>query len=1127
MSLQFYFGPSDEDLCNRVYEDLIRESMEQRNTQFLVLVPDQFTMQTQKQLVQMHPRGGILNIDVLSFGRLQHRVLEELGKELPPTLDDTGKSLLLQKIASSIQEQCPVLGGNLHRQGYIHEIKSAISEFMQYGISVSDVDKLIAFAKGRGALQGKLRDLKTIYEAFAAYIREQFITTEETMDVLSTLIPQSAIVRNSVIVLCGFTGFTPIQYRLIQALMQASKEFRISLCLAQEENPYVMKGEQDLFFLTRKTVEELERMAWDLKVSHNRNQDVFVPLEKEKDALRFLTQNLFTYSKARYEKETDELVLFETMTAKGEIEKCAAFIKELVLEKGYAYRDIAVIAGNLEEIAPFVETEFARIQIPFFLDATKGLRLNPLTELLRSALRLYEKKFSHEAVMHYMRSGLADFTIEEIDAFENYILETGICGISKYTKTFAICPKHTTLEELEQLNDIRSRFMEQVKPLCFGKKEKASVLVETLYQFLVGLRVEEKLHAYKEAFAKELDQTREKEYAQVYRLVMELLDQIYQLLGEEEITPEEFAELLEAGIGEIQVGSIPQQVDRVLVGDMERTRLPKVKVLFFVGMNDGNIPRAVSGGGIISDMDREFLQASSMQLAPTPRQQMYIQRFYLYLNLTKPSHALYLSYSRLNNAGKSMRPAYLIGELKKMYPKLSTRYPEKAPMLEQVVSFADGKGYLAAGLRQYAAGLLDERQEKELFTLYNAFAGQKEREKLEKGAFLTYDGEALSKAVALALYGKELYGSISRLETYAACAMHHFLQYGLSLQERKEFGFESVDMGNVFHAVLEHFSKGLAQDGTDWFHFDRQYAESAVQKQLEQTAAIYGASVLYSTHRNMYAVNRMERILVRTVLTLQQHLLEGDFEPREYEMRFGKDETMESVNLPLGQEEWIRLHGSVDRLDVAKTEDQVMVKIVDYKSSAKEFDANLVYQGLTLQLPVYMNYALERIGKQYPQQEVIPAAMLYYQVFEPFLTTEKELDDDALAEKMKKELRAGGVVNDADDVLYHLDKNMTTDSFVIPVGKKKDGSFNAASRVLSLEEMQLVSSFVTKKITQMGQEILQGTITTNPYKLDKKSACTYCSFKAVCGFDEKIPGCERRKIGKQSKDDSIEKMKEF
>ena len=1135
MSLRFYFGPSGAGKSRQLYQEIMERSLKEPKKNFLIIVPDQFTMQTQKDLTMLHERGGILNIDVLSFGRLSHRIFDEVGELDTPVLDDTGKSLVLQKVALGMKEQLPTLGGHLHKQGYIHEVKSAISEFMQYGISPDDVTKLIDFSQKRGALVHKLKDLAVLYQGFKDYIQGEFITTEETLDVLRRSLSKSGLVKGSVVVFDGFTGFTPVQNRVIQEILCLSEETIVSLTLGEGENPYQPDGEQKLFHLTKKTVHDLEKLASQAGVQ--RGRDVFVqPGEQdrfaESPALRALEQNLFRYDVKPFTEEQNSIHLMETTTPAEEVHQVGLQILELIRDGNMAYRDIALVSGDLESYAPYVETEFSKMGIPCYIDRTRGIVLNPMTEYINSALELYLKNFSYEAVFHYLRSGLSDITPREADVLENYVIRTGVRGYSKWSRLFTHKADETGEDEeaLLRINDIRERMMNQISCLHGKTKDTVENYVNQLYEFLVANKVQEKLVNLEKMFTEQGDLAKAREYAQIYRLVMDLLNQIYELLGAETITLQEFADILEAGFGEIQVGTIPQNVDRILVGDMERTRLKQVKALFFLGVNDGNIPKSASKGGIISDMDREFLKESDMELAPSPRQQMFIQRLYLYLNMTKPSHYLYLSYAKVNREGRSVRPAYLVDVIKKLFPQIAVEYPQNRPMLDMVVTSGEGVDYLAQGLRLYVQGMSSPKEEQLFLTLYEAYGETEElralRQNLTQAAFRRYRESGLSRQVARALYGKLLENSVTRLETYAACVYHHFLQYGLSLKEREEFGFESVDMGNIFHAVLETFAERLAGSEYTWFDFPKEFGEQKVREALEQYAAQYGETILYSSARNEYAITRMGRVLTRTVLTLQEQLKKGEFAPDAYEMSFHYADHLDSINVALSAEEKMRLRGRIDRIDTAEDEDHVYVKVIDYKSGNRQFDLAALYYGLQLQLVVYMNAAMELEARKHPDKEIVPAALLYYHIDDPTVETPTELSEEELNEQILEKLRMKGVVNGEEGIVEKLDKYMGSKSNIIPVERKKDGSFSARSSVMSSEELKVISDYVNYKVRSIGQEILAGRMELNPYEKGAASACTYCAYRKVCGFDPTVPGYEKRILEELDGKEALQKMKE-
>lgn len=1135
MSLRFYLGGSGAGKSTKLYKELIQRSMINERQNFLVIVPDQFTMQTQKDLVRLHERGGILNIDVLSFSRLAHRIFEEVGGDELPVLDDTGKSLVLRKVAADLKEQLPVLGSRLDRQGYIHEVKSGISEFMQYGLSVKDVGTLIDYAQKRGSLCYKLKDLATLYEGFQAYIKDRFVTTEETLDQLCKALPKSQIIPGSVVVFDGFTGFTPIQNRVIQKLMELTEEVIVTLTMEPEvsDNLSFMKylssgGEQDLFALSKKTALSLIALAKEVSVP--RGQDVICDANYrhiEAPSLAHLEKHMLRYPVQSFEKDRLDISIFEASSISAEVHSVACKMMQLIHTGKYQYRDMAVVCGNLEAYADLLTQEFEMFQIPCFMDQTKGIVLNPFIEYIKSVFAVLKQDFSYSSVFQLLRCGMFEFDKEQIDLLENYVIKTGIRGQKKWGRPFArpVVNDKEDGEALKQLNDLRQQFMLLLKPVCnLPPKGLVKDYVEGLYSFLVESRAAEKLALYEAEFKNQGNLVGAKEYGQIYRLVMDLLDQVVSLLAEEEMTLEEFGDILEAGFGEIEVGTIPQNVDRVVVGDIERTRLKEIKVLFFLGVNDGNIPKSGNKGGIISDIDREFLAGSGMELAPTPRQQMFIQKLYLYMNMTKPTKQLILSFSKVDGEGKSLRPAYLIDTVCKLFPTLKIEHPEKEELSKQIWNLQSGMSYLSSGLRDYVAGYETNRQP--FFTLYKAYQkkeGQEILDKLTRAAFVQYREQSLGKDLAKLLYGHILRGSVSRLENFASCAYKHFLTYGLALKERVEFGFESVDMGNVFHEVLHMFADRLEESGYTWFNFPKTFSQKVVSEAMEAVASTYGDTILYSSARNAYAIGRMERILNRSVETIQYQLCKGTFTPESYELSFSSVSDLESVNIALSSEERMQLSGRIDRVDIYENDKQVYVKVVDYKSGEKHFDIVALYHGLQLQLVVYMNAAMELQKKKHPDKEVEPAALLYYHVEDPVIETQSALTPEELNDKIVESLRTTGVVNSSLDMIKQLDQDLTGKSQVVPVELKVDGTVSAyRSKTLQEDQLQMVSQYVSQKVKETGKRILEGEISINPYENGNKNACTYCAFQAVCGFDPSIQGFEKRDISGMTGEEALE-----
>lgn len=1153
MSLQFYFGASGSGKSKRLHEDIIQASQQNPKTEYLLIVPDQFTMQTQMDLVVEHPRNIIMNIDVLSFGRLTHRILEEVGYEDVPILDDTGKSLVLRKVAQQCRGQLKVMGTHMHKIGYIHEVKSAISEFMQYGIGMQEMEKLTEYARSRGALYYKLQDLRILYQAFLNYIHEKFITTEETLDRLKAALPKSEIIRNSVIAFDGFTGFTPIQNRVIQELIRLCRQVIVTVTIDDREDPGQMDGEHKLFHLSKKTAADLRRLAREVNVPEKKpvwcTERVAgrLPRFARNEELSHLERHLFRYPMQAYEKEVHNLYLYEASTPKEEIRQTCIAIRKLVSGSdpegnslrpgdpaGLHYRDIAVVTGDMEVYGSLAEEEFAKFGIPIYLDHTRGILRNPFAEYIRSALQIVLQDFSYESVFHYLRTGLTGLDAEDVDRLENYVRRFGIRGKKRWQDIFIYkedCAEgeEAALQQLARCNAMRGQILAQLEPLL-RPMHTAGEMVRGLYDFLVCNELQQKLASYERRFKEQGDLARAKEYGQIYALVIDLLDQIYGLLSEEEMERREFADILDSGLAEISVGTIPQNVDRVLVGDIERTRLKQVKALFFLGVNDGNIPKGAGKGGIISDIDREFLRESELELAPSPRQQMYIQRLYLYLNMTKPSGKLFLSYAKVGNDGKSLRPAYLIDLMRKLYPRLTVKMPENDPMEEQIVCGADGVGPMADLLREYAYGRITEESRRQMYTFYHSYHSRPQyqdmADRLIEAAFYRYSDTPLSRMVTRALYGTLLQNSVSRLERYAACAYGHFLQYGLALREREGYSFGDADMGNVFHGVLELFAQRLEEYGYTWFDFPEDMAQKLVDEAVGNYAAVYGETILYSSARNQHLMRRMARILRRTVLTLQTQLRRGSFIPEKFEMSFSMLEDLDSLNIALDEQDKMRLKGRIDRVDTCETEDCVYVKVIDYKSGSRKFDLAALYYGLQLQLVVYMNAAVELEQKKHPGKKIVPAAMLYYHIDDPMIEDGEGMTPEQINAKLLQELKMTGIVSENDEAVRLLDREFTDKSDILPLERKKDGTFSAYSSVIKDEDMQAVSSYVNRKIRELGRGIMAGTISVNPYEQNGNTACTYCAYKSVCGFDSRVEGYEMRRLPKLGREEALMCMRQ-
>ena len=1106
MSLQFVFGNAGSGKSHYLYEHVIQESMKYPDRKYIVLVPEQFTMQTQKELVMRHPRHGIMNIDVLSFARLAFRVLEETGAKGRAVLDDEGKNLILRKLAGKVEPNLKVLKGNIRKTGYISEVKSVISELTQYNIRPEGMDDMIAGVESESYLAWKLRDIQTMYEAFEDYLADRYITKEEILDVLCQVMPKSRMLKDSVIALDGFTGFTPIQNQVLREMLKHCRKVMVTVTMDEREEPYVLEDKYRLFALSKQMVTSLVRIAGEEKVwledavcLYGRPPYRF----RENPPLAFLEQELFRYGKAVYAEKQQSVRVYCARNPKEEAACAAQRIRALVRKKGYRYRDIGVIVGDMNVYADEIEKTFARYQIPVFMDYKRSVLLNSFVEYVRSLLAMAEKNFTAESVLRFLRTNLAGFTEEETDLLENYLLALGIRGYKKWQEKWLRRARTTTEEELERLNHLRVRFVEKISSLVFVLKQRRKTVKDVtaaLYAFLVQEDIQKQVKRQENRFAEAGELALAKEYAQIYRVLMELFDKFVGLLGDEQISLREYCDLLDAGMEEARIGVIPPGLDQVVAGDIERTRLRDSKVLLLLGANDTLIPGAAVTGGLLSDRDRERFEEQGIALAPGAKEKTYIQKFYLYLHMTKPTEELDVSYSKVSAEGKSLRPAYLIGDLKRMFPKLTVFDMDRYGMEAMELVPETGIDYVIAGLREPKRA--EDAAWQELYRWYLKQDTWKEAaERLVQASCYHRPEDALTRETAERLYGERT-ASVSRLEKFASCACAHFLTYGLRLKEREEYEFAAIDFGNMFHKSLETYARKIEAAGESWTEISEEKQRQYAAESVEESIVDYSNTVLYSSARNAYIIPRMKRMMNRTVWAMTKQLARGAFRPEGYEVSFGS--------------------GKIDRIDTCETEDTVYVKILDYKTGAKAFDMAAFYHGLQMQLVVYMREALELEQKKHPGKEAVPAGIFYYRMKDPVV--DKEVDDRKLEDAILRELRLDGLVSADDAVIRRLDKEFSGASPVIPVGRTKSG-YSKASRTLEPEEFAAVLDFAGEQRERLQEEMKSGRADAAPYEMGQQTGCDYCPYRNICGFDGEIEGYAYRRLAKLAKDEVLERIR--
>lgn len=1095
-------GPAGSGKTTKAYEILLKGAGEHKDRNYILVIPEQSSISAQKDIVEMSPNKGLLNIDILSFNRLAHRIFEAAGGAACDLIDDSGKNLIIRRIADDIIDQLSVIGGDLKKRGYVAEIRSVISEFMQYGIGCDDLSLIAEKTEKRSPyLAKKLKDVEIIYRRFTEYMGSDFMTREELLIKAASMAGKVSFLKEATLIFDSFTGFTPVQYTFIEALLSKSRD--IYVCITREGG---LRG--GLFSLGDGTKDRLEAIA-----EHMGGLDEIV-LEgdrrhKKTSDIAVLGARIFELKSADKPEGDGSVSFLQTAEPYSEVREALQQISALIRRRGYHYRECGILMGDTALYADIVRSEAAGLGIPVYVDQTRHIALNPFTELIRTVFLILNEDFSYSSVFHLLRSYLLDIPTDDIDLAENYCLATGVRGLRAWEKPFELIFRGVSEDMRLAAERVRLKLIKTLEPvlslsgsgrssenrsarfvsgetdvnaehIAFGDHFRISDIITAVRDICASLEVEKKLEEYREYFENNSDPERAMEYSQIYDILNGQFNNMESLIGDQEVSFKEFSELYEDALSEIRVGVIPPMSDVVMAGDLTRSRFSHIRALFFIGMTEGVIPSAGNKGGLISDSDRRLLNEAGVEIAPTAAENAEKEKFYFYLNLMKPAEKVSFSYPALSLDGAAQRESYFMKEARRtLIVKEAARGGNKREIFSKdslIASFAESVELSPDKAAVCLKALEAVESSPGTGSMIEALLKQSETE------------EILEKEAGDMLFGKSLIESPTELERFASCPYSHFLGYGLRLLERRVYGFELRDMGTLLHRVLELYSRKLSMEKSGFSSVGDALSdailESALKDVLLDESYLRTASLISSGARYAHAFERLKKYAKRSIDTLRFQSRKGSFNNVYFEKKFVSAD----------------LKGTIDRSDEAVTDSGIFIDVIDYKTGNKTFDPDRIYNGLDIQLPVYMNAALEMRRSVIKDREVRPAGLFYYHVDDPLVEGMRGSEQAVIDEEIRKKLKLRGVVNEDMEAVRAFDRDIeeTGRSIVIPAGFKKDGT-PLSSAALYPEKALMGMVYHTIALTEeLKNKIVSGEVSRSPYSLDGRSGCDYCAYKEIC-----------------------------
>lgn len=1115
MGLRIIYGKPGSGKSQFCFSEIAK--LIDKKESIFIITPEQFSFTAERKLMEAVNKNAVINAEVITLTRMAYRVLNDIGGEIKQSLSKCGKAMLVYSILNKYKKELEFLGKSDEN---IDLVIRTITEFKKHGITINNLKDEVEKTQD-AYLKTKLSDMILLYENFENKIVDNYIDDTDLLTMLAKHLDEVEFIKNSIIYIDEFAGFTHQEYEIIKGLIKHAKQVNITICV-DNLNPAINPN-TDIYYSNKITLYKLI----DLVNENNfkLEEPVFLKDQyrfKTKE-LKHLANNIYEIQSTKYEENVENIQLFLAKNPYSEIENIAKEIKKLVRDKKIRYKDISIITKNIDTYASLVRAIFKQYEIPVFIDEKRDLNQNIIIQYVLSILEILVRNFSSESVFSYIKLGFCEIDEDEIFKLENYCNKWGIKQ-NKWKKDFNIeAEDKSKKQEVERLNELRKQIIMPLIELKESiKKEKTAInITKSLYEFIQNQKIEEKVISRISKLEEEKNIDLANEYKSSYQVLIEILDEIVLIFNEEKISLDNYSKILKIGLKNSGLGKIPGTQDQVTFGDVNRSRSHKVQNIFIIGLNDGSFPSINKDEGFFNDLDREELKQDGIELAKGTLEQLYEDNFNIYKAFTTAENQLYLSYVSTDSESKSLRPSILINKIKKMFPKLiekSDVINKEYDLFNKEVTYEE----LIENIDKIRNG---ESIDKIWYEIYNYYKSQNEwKEKLfEDLEGLRYSNlpNQIKKANIDKLYGNKLNTSVSQLERYRSCPFSYYLQYGLKLKEKEELKIQSFNTGSFMHETIDEFFEYVREEQILLTQIEEDKIKEIVSQIIDKNLNLSKNYIFTATAKYKVLVKRLKRIVSKALKYIIETLIYSDFDIEGTEIEFNKKGKYPPIVLELDNGKKVEITGKIDRIDTADSDDGKYLRIIDYKSSSKNIDLNEVYAGLQIQLLTYTDAICKA-------EDIMPAGVFYFSLLEQMIKADKKVSDEEIENMIRKNFRMKGLIL-ADVKIIKMNDNTlkTGSSKIVPAAITQSGTVNEKwTNGVNKEQFKILQDYIDKTIKDISKEILSGKIDLKPYNKKGKTPCEYCSYKSICGFNTKQNGNQYNYIDKKSKDDLIKMMKQ-
>ena len=1055
---------------------------QRRGERSILIVPEQFTYEAERLLAEA--LGGLIGIQVFSIDRLTERVLSLSGKTRP-FLSAEGHRMVIRRAIERKKDALRLFSRAAEGAGFAEELQGIFQDFKRAGLAPDALDALIVRLPEELPLTEKLSDLSILYRETEDYLSARYLSLDDAAAEATRCLSESFVAGQPVYI-DGLDYPSRQQIALLGELMRVCPAVTITLRIdcVQNADEEVFEPERETLLLLREAAERAGVPVSEERLCEQTN--------RADPLMRHIERNLFAYPAERYHGSAEHLTIFGASSRRAEAEALAETILSFAREQGIRYREMAVVVSDLDAYAGLIRRSCARRGIPIFLDRKRPLSGHAAAEATLAACAYVANGFHADDLLRYLKSGYAGCAEEDAEELDLYLRRTGLRG-NILTKPLS---RATPGEGAERARACAAAALE---PLGKGlARARVSEQVRALYQFLLQIGLQPQLEARAEALQRAQRLADMQEHAQVWNLLVALLDQLGEILGELNIGRAGFFRLLEEGMRGAAIGVVPGTADQGVVGDVVRTRSRRVRALFVVGANEGLLPRPQQNEGLLDDAEIRVLEQQGAPVRKTSAALTAADRLDLYTALSKTDEYLYVSLS-YGDGGGELSPSPLIERLETLCPDCRKRSDiESSDALPDCA--AEALTMTAADLRRFRDdGACSARLPALIEWLTRRDNTRALTQRMIEESAANFLPLTIPRETAAALYGRNVPMSASRLESFNNCPFQHFVRYGLRAQETREFTERAADLGEFYHAALEAFVRAVNGRDMNWKLLSDAEALTILDQVLPEVIAAHHDGILLENERIRATLFLLIETLRQSVLAIVSQIRAGSFTSVQTEVRFGHGAPFPPIRLSLPDGSAALIGGVIDRVDKATTSGKEFLRIVDYKTGGRDFDFAGVLQGLTLQLPLYLLAAAERAENR--------AGMYYMPISQPVVSDAEEDIEGAVAEAFRLK---GLTLSDA-AVIRASDNALAGGKSAVLYKVEQTGEADYAGSVCTPDQMESLLALARKKSEQTLSRMLGGELAASPAARKKRQeACVYCDYKSVCRFDPKKPGCRVR-----------------